>query len=76
MNIFRKKTVDGVLSVFNKTIADLEGIAATAHEAHTKATEDANKLLKEASEHSKEAVRAKDVALKIKTLISVEGVKV
>ena len=66
--MFRKKTVDSVISAFNKAKAELHQLAEElAEKARTK-RENAAAVLAEADEHAAESERARRIADRVHAL--------
>lgn len=69
-NIFGSKSVDDVLSTFNKAVDDLRAIKDDNYGKAADKTDTISRLKAEITEHEAEAKRADSVAQKISDLIS------
>jgi hypothetical protein len=68
--MFNRKTVDGILASFNKTISDLNAVADQEINLWAVKGSESARLLKEAEVHRDESIRAGKIAEKIKALVA------
>jgi hypothetical protein len=70
LNLFKRKTVSGVLAAFEKAIDNLEHVAAHQHARRAKLETDIAKLADEHEKSASEAQRAEAAALNFRMLVN------
>jgi prefoldin subunit 5 len=70
LNLFKRKTVSGVLAAFEKAIENLEHVAQYQHARRAQLHQEIAKLADEHEKSSSEAQRAEAAALNFRMLVN------